>query len=107
MLVQIEQEEYDNLIEQINMLQELVAELSKEKESEAFKPISEYTIDDWKQAQEDHWLFTTEGQNVVSVREVSHHRMQLRGGEKGTWWVNMPSGKDTDKIGYTVVERIK
>ena len=106
MLVQIEQEEYDNLIEEINMLQELVAELSKEKEREAFKPISEYTIEDWQQAVREGWVFMTEGQGPVTVSNVEKG-VQLKGGEKGSWWVNMPSGIDTDGEGYTVVERIK
>lgn len=105
--VTITEEEYHSLIEEVNMLQELVAELYKEKEPEVFKPISEYTIDDWKQALREGWVFMTEQQGLVIAREIECDIVLLQGGEKGDWWVDMPSGIDTDGEGYTVVKRIK
>lgn len=108
MLVQIEQEEYDNLIEQINMLQELVAELSKEKESEAFKPISEYTIDDWQQALKEGWVFCQRNGDLTNIMSVDSDPLTEYPVESESCWLRL-NGQELfgGKYNLDIVARIK
>lgn len=108
--VRITQDEYDSLIDEINMLRELVAELTSVKE-EQFKPISEMTLEDWKQAERERWVFQTEQRGLVTVSDVDSNLqdllpIQLESGGDGTWYVGLDGG-DIDQEGWTVVERVK
>ncbi len=69
MRVWIEQEFYDSLIDEINMLRELLAEAYKPI-APTFKPISEMTMGDWKQAKKEGWVFETREGETVSVDRV-------------------------------------
>ena len=73
-LVTIRQSEYDNLIEEINALQELVKELSAPQDTTCdniFKPISDYTLEDWQQAIDEDWEFECRNGYPVQVVEVN------------------------------------
>ncbi len=68
-LLRITQAEYDALIDEIDMLRELLAEAYKPATDMAptFKPISEMTMEDWKQAKEEGWVFETRDGEHISV----------------------------------------
>jgi hypothetical protein len=70
--VEITQEEYDSLIDEINMLRELLAEAYKPTANAvpAFKPISEMTMEDWLQAQEEEGVFVDNDGDEVTLTEV-------------------------------------
>ena len=70
--VEITQEEYDSLIDEINMLRELLAEAYKRVADAvpAFKPISEMTMEDWQQAQEEEGVFVDNDGDEVTLTEV-------------------------------------
>lgn len=110
MQVWIEQEFYDSLIDEINMLRELVAELTAVKE-EQFKPISEMTLEDWQQAMKEGWKFDTLHRGNVTVYEVSTDTtdsipLLLENAVGNTWYVGF-DGQDNDHHGWTVVKRVK
>jgi hypothetical protein len=112
-LVEITQEEYDSLIDEINMLRELLAEAYKPTANvdstaetvPTFKPISEMTMEDWKQAQEEEWVFETETRGSATVCEVDCDAIRLEA-SLSHWWVSV-TGYDDDEYGYTVIKRIK
>lgn len=112
-LVTIPQSEYDNLIDEINMLQELVAELSKTNVNlatdypEQFKPISEYTLADWELAREEDWVFECHNGSKVRIMETyTNGGYVLRGDDcltrtiDGHWCAGETDGDD-------IVKRIK
>lgn len=89
-LVEIHQSEYSALIEEINLLQELLAEANTKladclldkmedisvriktlnesiPEPTVFKPIDEYTMEDWEQAVCNDWMFEQRNGDVVTV----------------------------------------
>jgi hypothetical protein len=109
--VRITQDEYDSLIDEINMLRELVAELTVVKEEQTFKPISEMTLEDWRQAERERWVFQTEHRGLVTVCDVDSDLqdlipIQLESGEGNTWYVGLDGG-DIDQESWTVVKRVK
>lgn len=107
-LVTILQSEYDDLIEQINMLQELVSELYKEKESEAFRPISEYTIDDWKQAKDEIWVFRQRNGDLTTILTVVDDDNTDWPVEINHRWFMLDGYEYSDDLSkYDIVERIK
>ncbi len=57
--VTIKQSEYDSLIDEINMLRELVAELT-----------SVMTLEDWQQALEEGWEFETRQGDLINVENI-------------------------------------
>lgn len=73
-LVEIRQSEYTALIEEINLLQELLAEANARNQSipepTVFKPIDEYTMEDWEQARDEKWVFELYDGNYLSVHNV-------------------------------------
>jgi hypothetical protein len=66
--VVIKQSEVDAYIDEINMLRELVAELTSVEEEQQFKPVSEMTREDWQQAVEECWEFETRYGDVISAK---------------------------------------
>lgn len=72
-LVEISQSEYDGLIEEINLLQELLAEVLAKNNHQLtidFKPINYYAVEDWKLAKFEGWGFLTRGGDVVTIDDV-------------------------------------
>ena len=72
-LVEIRQSEYDELIEEINLLQELLAEANQKLaklEPTEFKPVVQYTMEDWEQAVYNKWMFEQRNGNIVTVNAL-------------------------------------
>jgi len=165
--VAITQDEYDSLIDEINMLRDLVAEITLETDYTAlgqqastyrslnekmmkhqsykrgdggstregelleqldtlfaaydslasgtsnttFKPISEMTLEDWQQAENERWVFQTEHRGLLTVCDVDCHPQDsipilLEAVNGQTWYVGK-DGTDSDNKGWTVVKRVK
>jgi hypothetical protein len=113
--VTIRQSEVDAYIDEINMLRELVAELTTVKEGQQFeqqfKPISEMTLEDWQQAKEGGWEFETLHKGTVTVHEVSTYTrdsvpLLLENARGNTWYIGL-DGTDVDNEGWTIVKRVK
>ncbi len=104
--VTIKQSELDALIDEINMLRELLAEAYKPA-TPTFKPISEMTMEDWKQAKEEGWVFETEARGRVTVIDLCFKEEIVRlETSRRYWWVDS-KGYDDDQAGFTVVKRIQ
>ena len=58
-----------NLEEALEMVQKELIELREKVGSEGFKPISEYTMEDWEQAKEEGWVFEM-GNDEVYVEGI-------------------------------------
>lgn len=69
-LVEIRQSEYDGLIEEINLLQELLAEANIKLAKLDFKPVAEYTLEDWEQAVYNNWMFEQRNGDIVTVNAL-------------------------------------
>lgn len=72
-LVEIHQSEYSALIEEVNLLQELLAEANQKLarlESKEAKPVSEYTAEDWEQAKDEKWVFELNDGTEVFVKGI-------------------------------------
>lgn len=73
-LVEIRQSEYTALIEEINLLQELLAEANASNpsipEPTVLKPIDEYTMEDWEQARDEKWVFELYEGTEVFVKGI-------------------------------------
>lgn len=73
-LVEIRQSEYTALIEEINLLQELLSEANARNQSipepTEFKPIAEYTMEDWEQARDEKWVFELNNGTEVFVKGI-------------------------------------
>jgi hypothetical protein len=109
--VVIKQSDYDSLVDEINMLRELVAELTAVKEEQQFKPISEMTLEDWQQALEEGWKFSTHYMGDVTVYDVDSQPADLipilvENAVGNTWYIGI-DGTDIDSEGWTVVQRVK
>lgn len=118
-LVEIRQSEYDELIEEINLLQELLSEANQKlaglesKPSEEFKPVSEYTMEDWEQARDEKWVFElNEGTEVfvkgimdefddkdhpIELSLVTNNLHECTVTERGHFWSNSPSNQRSIK----------
>lgn len=72
-LVEIPQSEYTALIEEVNLLQELLAEANQKLaklEPTEFKPVVQYTMEDWEQAVYNKWMFEQRNGNIVTVNAL-------------------------------------
>lgn len=107
-LVTIKQSEYDDLISEINALQELVKELSAPQDTtcdNTFKPISEYTLEDWKQACVEDWEFECRDGDVVQIINVDEEDVTypVKGTDnywrdvKGFWYTGRTDSGDIVK----------
>jgi hypothetical protein len=102
--VVIKQSDYDSLVDEINMLRELVAELTSVKEEQQFKPISEMTLEDWVRAKEECWEFEDRDGAVCEVECVTDgvvmfHNYAMGFNSNGTH-IHYPEQ-------YSIVKRIK
>jgi hypothetical protein len=113
-LVEITQDEYNTLVEEINLLQDLLAGANKRiEELEAqptgclpkqFKPISEMTLEDWEQVEKEYAVFLTSQSEEVIIEDVNNgliffSKYNLGFSTKGKH-VGVPDG-------YYIVERIR
>jgi hypothetical protein len=107
--VVIKQSDYDSLVDEINMLRELVAELTSVKEEQQFNPISEMTLEDWQQAKDEGWEFETREGDVISATTLwslsDAYPVRCSNGLaytiRGYFW---DSGKENDA---DIIKRIK
>lgn len=115
-LVEIRQSEYDGLIEEINLLQELLSEANQKlaglesKPSEEFKPVSEYTMEDWRQALRNHWEFECRGGNIVTIQELDEHPDDSRPVLCSVGWYHNLNGMLDESTGVEdedIIKRIK
>lgn len=91
--VTIKQSELDALIDEINMLRECVADMNKlleeklkENTAPTFKPISEMTMEDWKQAKKEGWVFEDADGCKEEVSYVEGDKVFLRGYYSGFYF---------------------
>lgn len=108
-LVEISQDEYTNLIEEINLLQDLLAEANKrvaELEAKSkFKPIKDMTIRDWDLATLENHKFRTRDGNETRVVAVDHGSIWSVGTTYG--WHRVDGTFHTeDEVAEDIIERI-
>lgn len=121
-LVTISQIEYDNLVEEVNLLQELLAEANQKiillestnvnlnmEYPEQFKPVSEYTLADWDLAMNEGWVFEQNNGFHVTVNSVCYDEdfpielVNEDGGHEGVvtlqghFWEDDPDDKESIK----------
>ncbi len=106
--VRITQDEYDSLIDEINMLRELVAELMAVKE-EQFKPIPEMTLEDWQQAMEDGWVFETRRGYLINVEKVfdSRNTYPVKGNNSLNYTVSGCFWENVKEHEADIIKRVK
>lgn len=109
-LVEITQDEYDNLIDEINLLQELLAEANNrivELEAKSkFKPVKDMTIEDWKEAKEKGYKFNTRGAGEVEVLQLDGHSYWAVQTEYGWHRVDGTFDSDREEVAADIIERI-
>ena len=115
-LVEIRQSEYTALIEEINLLQELLAEAneklagleSKEFKLSEFKPISEYTFEDWEQAAYNNWMFEQRNGDVVTVNGLDDVNETTYPVDTDNAWLTL-SGREYLNVqsAFDILRRIK
>lgn len=108
--VTIRQSEVDAYIDEINMLRELVAELTSVetivKEEQQFKPISEMTLEDWQQAMEEGALFEYYNGSTLTLSEVNTICFEPRVGFEEHPFLFSKDGSNLES-GYRIKYRIK
>lgn len=116
LLVEIRQSEYDELVDEINLLQELLSEANiklaglESKPSEEFKPVSEYTMEDWSQALRNNWEFECRGGNIVTIQELDGHADDSRPVLCSVGWYHNLNGMWDESTGVDnddIIKRIK
>jgi len=115
-LVEIHQSEYSALIDEINLLQELLSEANiklaglESKPSEEFKPVSEYTMEDWSQALRNNWEFECRGGNIVTIQGLDGHADDSRPVLCSVGWYHNLNGMWDESTGVDnddIIKRIK
>lgn len=113
-LVEIRQSEYDELIEEINLLQELLSEANARNHSipepTVFKPIAEYTMEDWSQALRNDWEFECRGGHIVTIQELDEHANDSRPVLCSVGWYHNLNGMWDESTGVDnddIIKRIK
>lgn len=110
-LVEIEQEYYDGLIEEINLLQELLAEANARNRSipepTVFKPVSYYTMSDWEQALAEKWVFKQYDGTIINIIGLDYSDTSYKV-ETETAWLQLDGTEcDFGSSDSDIVERIK
>ena len=106
-LVEIRQSEYSALVDEINLLQELLAEANQKLAGLEFEPVSEYTMEDWEQARDEKWVFElNEGTEVfvkgimdefdakdhpIELSRVTNNLHECTVTERGYFWSHSPN----------------
>lgn len=99
------------LLEQLDTLFAAYDSLASGASNTTFKPISEMTLEDWQQAENERWVFQTEHRGLLTVCDVDCHPQDsipilLEAVNGQTWYVGK-DGTDSDNKGWTVVKRVK
>ena len=108
-LVEIRQSEYDSLIEEINLLQELLMEANARNQSiPEFKPVSEYTMSDWEQALNEKWEFEQRDGSVTNIISLDYSDDISYPVETESTWLRLDGTEcDYEASDSDIVERIK
>jgi hypothetical protein len=109
-LVEITQDEYTNLIEEINLLQELLAEANNrivELEAKSkFKPIKDMTIRDWDLATLENHKFKTRDGNEIRIVTVDNGGSIWSVGTTYGWHRVDGTFHPEDDVAEDIIERI-
>jgi hypothetical protein len=110
-LVEITQDEYTNLIEEINLLQDLLAEANNritELEGKSkFKPIKDMTYNDWVAACREGQEFKTRGGEIVTVIQMDAEGTSWPVRTENGWYrVNGLFHLDDEVAAEDIIERI-
>lgn len=110
-LVEIRQSEYDEMVEQINLLSELLAEANARNQSipepTVFKPTTEYTMRDWEQALAEKWVFRQYDGTIANIIGLDYSDTSYKV-ETETAWLRLDGTEyDFGSSDSDIVERIK
>jgi hypothetical protein len=111
-LVEIRQSEYTALIEEVNLLQELLAEANARNQSipepTVFKPTTEYTIRDWEQALAEKWVFRQYDGTIINIIRLDYSEDTSYPVETESSWLRLDGTEyDFGSSDSDIVERIK
>jgi len=109
-VVSITQDEYDSMVEEINLLQELLAEANNrivdlENKSE-FKPIKDMTIRDWDLATLENHKFKTRDGNEIHIVTVDNGGSIWSVGTTYGWHRVDGTFHPEDDVAEDIIERI-
>lgn len=102
-LVEIHQSEYDTMVEQINLLQELLAEANSKINT--FKSIKDMTRDDWVTAMFEGHEFKTRNDTIVRVTGLDEDSRWCVRANEG--WYRVDGSFDYNKDPLDIIERVK
>ncbi len=105
--VEITQAEYDSMVEEINLLQELLAEVFTTQPQEQFKPIKDMTLDDWVQAEREEWVFELRCGAYTKVDKLDPRDTKWKVATKFGW--NRIDGSytsDYEQHDYDIIKRV-
>lgn len=107
-LVEIRQSAYDELIEEINLLQELLAEANQKLAKLDFKPVKEYTLEDWEQAVYNNWMFEQRNGDLVTVNALDDADETTYPVDTDNAWLTL-SGREYLNVqsAFDILRRIK
>jgi hypothetical protein len=109
-VVSITQDEYDSMVEEINLLQELLASannrIAELENKYKFKPIANMTFDDWVVARREGHVFKTRGGETTTVigMDKSDTKWSVHG-DKG-WYKLDGTFHPDDEVPEDIIERI-
>ena len=109
-LVEIRQSEYEEMVEEINLLRELLAEANHKLSQtlpKDFKPITEYTMSDWQQALEEGWVFKLRNGRAAAIISLDHGSTSYPVETQWEWLRLYGNAFTGVKSHYDIVERIK
>lgn len=116
-LVEIRQSEYTALIEEVNLLQELLAEANARNQSipeptvlklGEFKPVSEYTMEDWEQALKEKWAFEQRDGSVINIIGLDYLKDTSYQVETESSWLRLNGAEyDFGSSDSDIIKRIK
>ena len=106
----IDQEHYDSLIDEINLLQELLAEANNrivelETKSE-FKPVKDMTFEDWVIAHKEGYKFNTRQAGEVEVTLLDRYSHWAVATTCGWHRVDGTFDPDRDPVPEDIIERV-
>jgi hypothetical protein len=106
-MIELRQSEYNNLIEEINLLQELLAEVFTVQPVEQFKPVKDMTFEDWEQAEREGWVFELRCGDYSKVEQLSHKSALWKVCTKFGWVrVDGSFQIDYEEHDYDIIKRI-
>jgi len=109
-VVEISQDEYDSMVEEINLLQDLLADANNhiaELETKSkFKPVKDMTFEDWKEAKEKGYKFNTRRAGEVKVVELDRGSVWAVRTHYGWHRIDGTFNSDREEVAEDIIERI-